>query len=147
MKKAELTPMTKTVLKELLAKNKAWQGRTYSLYEAVRGQKTDHIVFILDERTGFGSPVVLPAVELALIDKPVVVRIMQKVLESMIASIKKQGDNLVTEEQDYFKKNPIRAGKKDGKFSYTETVVGNTTINYYTWSQIITQPKIILPGH
>ena len=146
MKKSELTPMSKTILKELIAKNKEWQGRTYSLYESVRGQKTEHIVFILDERTGFGSPVILPAVELALIDKPVVIRIMDKVLQSMMSAIKKQGDNLVTEEEGYFRKNPITAGKKNGEFSYSEKIAGNTTINYYVWTQIITKPKLILPG-
>lgn len=137
MKKIEITPISKVVFKEVITGEKEWQGRTYGFYEPTRSKRGEHIIFILDEKTGLGTPMVLSDTELALIDKPVITRIMTKLLVSLFVAIKEQGDRFVSKEQGFFKKNPVNAGKQRGEFSYTETLSNDTVINHYIFKSII----------
>ena len=143
MQKSEIKPVSEVVLKELINNKKEWQGRTYSLYEPVRGKRGEYITFILDEKTGLGTSMILPAMELALIDKPVILRIMSGVLKSLFVAIDKQGDVAAKKEPGYFKKNPVNAGKQHGEFAYEEKLSNDTTINYYVFKSIITDNKLI----
>lgn len=145
MKKEEIKPISHVVFKEILKERKEFQGRVFSLYEPVRGKKGEYIIFLLDEKTGLGAPMILPPVELALIDKPVIVRIMNGVMDSIHVAIKKQGDKEACKQKGYFKKNPVNAGKQHGEFSHEEKIDDKgTVINHYVFKSIITDKNIIV---
>lgn len=133
MKFREFPEIARVAFLELVANESIFHGRTYSYFDPAANKKMGYNIFIIDNATGFSVciPVKKPAI--IFLEKDDLKVIMKKILEQMVAAIKKYPQAGKPVDENAMK---IKAGQKMAVLDKRENL-DKVKVNCYRWSQVL----------
>jgi len=118
---------------ELAQAEPSFRGRVLNYFDPVANKQMNYNIFIADSQTGLSVCIPIDRKHLVYLEKGDLKQIMFKVLEQLIAALKKLSN--AGKPLDYTQLH-LKAGRKSSILDKIETVNG-VKVNQFRWSSII----------
>lgn len=132
MNKSDFEAIARVAFLEIISREKSLQGRTLNYFDPVFNRQLNYNIFIADSGTGLSVCIPIERKTLMHLDKGDLQVIMFKVMEQLVAAIKKVPNG---KPLDYTNLH-LKAGQKSSVLDKIEKVNG-VVVNIFRWSSII----------